>query len=176
MTSALDVSGFVSRAREAVALPAAETAMRSLLQAQATSLRAQGCRWVNHVEDEFLVLASPALSIYHITLTPGVSYPPHDHRMPAMIGLYDGVETNCTYRRSGAGLELVQTRDYRAPCVEALPADTIHSVLNPGTVRSAAIHVYFGDLTSMKRSVWDSALCQERPFDNTFYFQQARQS
>jgi predicted metal-dependent enzyme (double-stranded beta helix superfamily) len=176
MTSALHVSDFVSRALEAVALPAPETALRSLLEAQVTSLRAHGCRWLNHAEDELLVHASPALTIYHITLTPGVSYPPHDHRMPAMIALYDGVETSCSYRRSGPGLELVQTHDYRAPCVEALPADAIHSVLNPGTVRSAAIHVYFGDLTSMKRSVWDSALCQERPFDNMFYFQQARQS
>ena len=72
MTSALDVSDFVSRALEAVALPAAGTALRSLLEAQVTSLRAHGCRWVNHVEDEFLVHASPALTIYHITLAPGV--------------------------------------------------------------------------------------------------------
>jgi predicted metal-dependent enzyme (double-stranded beta helix superfamily) len=174
MMSGSDVSDFVSRAQDAVALPNAEAAIRSLLEAKVASLRAHGGRWMSHVEEEFLVHASPVLTVYHITLTPGVSYPPHDHRMPAMIALYDGVETSCIYRRSGAGLELVQRRDYHAPCVETLPGDAIHSVLNPGSVRSAAIHVYFGDLTSKERSVWDSALSYERPFDNAFYFQQAR--
>jgi predicted metal-dependent enzyme (double-stranded beta helix superfamily) len=176
MRDASGVSAFVSQALEASALPNAETAMWTLLEATVTSLRAHGRRWVDHAEEELLVHASPPLTIYHITLPPGVSYPPHDHRMPAMIALYEGAETNCTYRRRGAGLELAQAREYRAPCVATLPADTIHSVLNPGSARSAAIHVYLGDLTSMQRSIWDSALCQERPFDNTFYFQQARRS
>jgi predicted metal-dependent enzyme (double-stranded beta helix superfamily) len=70
----------------------------------------------------------------------------------------------------------VQTErhDHAAPRVAALPADAIHSVVNLGDVRSAAIHVYFGDLTAVQRSIWDADLREERPFDNRFYFEQAR--
>jgi predicted metal-dependent enzyme (double-stranded beta helix superfamily) len=55
-----------------------------------------------------------------------------------------------------------------------LPADVIHSVVNMGAARSAAIHVYFGNLTAVERSVWDLDLREERRFDNRFYFEQAR--
>jgi len=65
--------------------------------------------------------------------------------------------------------------DYAAPYVAALPADAIHSVVNLGDARSAAIHVYFGDLTAVERSVWDADLREERRFDNGFYFEQARE-
>jgi predicted metal-dependent enzyme (double-stranded beta helix superfamily) len=176
MSGAWNVPAFVSRALEAASLPAADAAMRSLLEGTVAALRASGRRWVDDPAEELLIHASPTLTVYHIALAPGVNYPPHDHRMPAMIALYEGVETNCIYRRRGAGLELVQRHDYRAPCVETLPADTIHSVLNPGRAQSAAIHVYLGDLTATRRSVWDATLRQERPFDNTYYFQQAQRS
>jgi predicted metal-dependent enzyme (double-stranded beta helix superfamily) len=43
-----------------------------------------------------------------------------------------------------------------------------------GTARSAAIHVYFGDLKTVARSIWDRDLQQERPFDNDFYFEHAQ--
>jgi predicted metal-dependent enzyme (double-stranded beta helix superfamily) len=43
-----------------------------------------------------------------------------------------------------------------------------------GSARSAAIHVYFGDLTAVERSIWDLDLREERRFDNRFYFEQAR--
>ena len=55
----------------------------------------------------------------------------------------------------------------------ALPADAIHSVVNMGDARSAAIHVYFGDLTVVDRSIWDADGREERAFDNHFYFEQA---
>lgn len=165
---------FVSLALAAATDRFAEDAMRSLLVATVASLRAEGRRWIENDVDEVLLHASPVLTVYHITLTPGLHYPPHDHRMPAMIALYEGGETNTIFRRRGAGLELQQRHDYCAPQVATLAADTIHSVLNPGSARSAAIHVYFGDLTQVRRSVWNAELREERPFDNAFYFAQAR--
>ena len=47
-------------------------------------------------DDELLLHASPKLTIYHITLSPGVQYPPHNHLMDALIGLYCGGESNFT--------------------------------------------------------------------------------
>ena len=45
-------------------------------------------------DDEVLLHASPNLTIYHITLSPGLQYPPHNHLMDALIGIYKGGETN----------------------------------------------------------------------------------
>jgi len=58
--------------------------------------------------------------------------------------------------------------------VVVLPSDTIHSVANLGPNYSRAIHVYLGPLTRIERSVWSADGRQERPFDNAFYFSQAR--
>lgn len=148
--------------------------MRSLLEATVAALHARSGKWIDHDEDEKLLVSTPQLTVYHITLSPRIHYPPHEHRMPAMIGLYQGTETSFSYRRDGGALVQTRRHDHAAPCVAALPADVIHSVVNMGDARSAAIHVYFGDLTAVERSVWDLDLLGERRFDNRFYFEHAR--
>src|SRR5687768_3437291 len=55
-------------------------------------------------EDETLLHTSAELTVYSLRLTPRIHYPPHDHRMTAIIGLYEGVETNYLYRREGSSL------------------------------------------------------------------------
>jgi predicted metal-dependent enzyme (double-stranded beta helix superfamily) len=125
-------------------------------------------------EDETLLHASAGLTVYSLRLTPRIHYPPHDHRMAAVVGLYEGVETNCFYRREGPRLVRTSVSDSHAPEVVVLPADTIHSVANPGRIYSRAIHVYLGPLTQIARSVWTAEGLQERPFENSFYFAQAR--
>ena len=148
--------------------------MRTLLDTTVEALHGRSHRWIEHDDDEMLLAASPQLTVYHIALSPRVHYPPHEHRVPAMIGLYQGTETSFSYRRDGRALVQTERHDHAAPCVAALPADVIHSVVNMDSARSAAIHVYFGDLTAMERSIWDLDLREERRFDNRFYFEQAR--
>jgi len=148
--------------------------MRILLDTTIVALHGQAHRWIEHDDDELLLASSPQLTVYHIALSPRVHYPPHEHRVPAMIGLYQGNETSFSYRRDGRALVQTERHDHTAPRVAALPADVIHSVVNMGRARSAAIHVYFGNLTAVERSIWDLDLCEERPFDNRFYFEQAR--
>ena len=148
--------------------------MRALLDATVDALHTRPGRWIEHNDDELLLASSQELTVYHIALSPRVHYPPHEHRIPAMIGLYQGTETSFSYRRNGTALVQTERHDYAGPCVAALPADVIHSVVNRGGARSAAIHVYFGDLTSVERSIWDLDLREERRFDNRFYFERAR--
>jgi len=148
--------------------------MLALLDATVAALHARSGPWIAHDGDEMLLAALPEMTVYHIALSPRIHYPPHDHRMPALIGLYHGMETNISYRREGRALVQAGKHDHAAPCVAALPEDAIHSVVNMGETRSAAIHVYFGDLTAVERSIWDADLRAERPFDNQFYFEQAR--
>ena len=168
------IEDFLTAARQAVAGASPEQTMRALLDATVAELYSRTSRWIEHDNDEMLLASSPTLTVYHIALSPRVHYPPHDHRVPAMIALYHGAETSFSYRRNGRALVRGMRHDYDAPCVAALPADLIHSVVNPGDARSAVIHVYFGDLTAVERSIWDADLREERRFDNRFYFEQAR--
>jgi predicted metal-dependent enzyme (double-stranded beta helix superfamily) len=168
------VENFLASARQALAGTSSERAMRALLDATVKALHSRPGKWIEHDDDELLLASSPDLTVYHIALSPRVHYPPHEHRVPAMIGLYHGTETSFSYRRNGTALVQTERHDHAAPCVAALPADVIHSVVNMGSARSAAIHVYFGDLTAVERSIWDLDLCAERRFDNGFYFEQAR--
>jgi predicted metal-dependent enzyme (double-stranded beta helix superfamily) len=168
------IEGFLAAARQALAGASPRRAMRTLLDATVEALYARTGRWIEQDGDELLLASSPELTIYHIALSPRIHYPPHDHRVPAMIALYQGAETSFSYQRNGRALVRVKRHDYAAPCATALPADAIHSVVNLGDVRSAAIHVYFGDLTTVERSIWDADLLEERRFDNRFYFEHAR--
>ena len=166
--------GFLAATRQALAGASPQQAMRALLCAMVEALYARTGRWIEHDDDEMLLTSSPELTVYHIALSPRIHYPPHDHRVPAMIALYQGAETSFSYRRNGRALVLAERHDYAAPSVAALPVDAIHSVVNLGDARSAAIHVYFGDLTAVERSIWDADLREERRFENGFYFEQAR--
>jgi predicted metal-dependent enzyme (double-stranded beta helix superfamily) len=169
------VETFLAAARRALDSASPEHAIRGLLTATVRALSARPGRWIEHDEDELLLAASPQLTVYHIALSPRIHYPPHDHRVPAMIALYRGSETSFSYRRDGSALVRTGRHDYAAPSVATLPDDAIHSVVNMGDERSAAIHVYFGDLAAVRRSIWDADLREERRFDNRFYFEEARQ-
>lgn len=125
-------------------------------------------------EDETLLHESAELTVYSLRLTPRILYPPHDHRMTAIIGLFEGDETNYLFRRDGMGLVRTAVHESSAPEVVVLPPDTIHAVTNRGKSFSRAIHVYLGSLTKVERSVWSADGTGERPFDNIYYFEQAR--
>jgi predicted metal-dependent enzyme (double-stranded beta helix superfamily) len=168
------VEGFLAAVRQALAGPSPQEAMRALLDATVRALYGQPRRWIEHDGDEMLLTFSPRLTVYHIALSPRIHYPPHDHRVAAMIGLYHGAETSFSYCRDGSALVCTDRHDHEAPLVATMSADAIHSVVNMGDVRSAAIHVYFGDLTAVERSLWGADAREERPFDNRFYFEQAR--
>ena len=80
---------------------------------------------------------------------------PHDHRMWAVIGVYQGLEHNQTFvRAEGGGLESVDRFTVAAGEVRTLDPSTIHSVQARGDRYLGAIHVYGGDLFGTPRSTW----------------------
>jgi predicted metal-dependent enzyme (double-stranded beta helix superfamily) len=125
-------------------------------------------------DDEVLLNASDALTIYHITLTPGLEYPPHNHRMDALIGIYRGGETNFIYPESEGRLQAADRRDVVAPAVVHMPAATVHSVANSGSARSGALHVYLGNLPATRRQMWCFWGDGPQDFDNDRYLAGAR--
>ncbi|MFD2054011.1 autotransporter [Mesorhizobium calcicola] len=125
-------------------------------------------------DDELLLHVSPSLTIYHITLSPGVQYPPHNHLMDALIGIYRGSETNFIYPATGDEIEAPERQDFVAPAVTHMAPDTVHSVANTGGGRSGALHVYLGDLPGTSRQLWSLADSHAEPFDNDRYMAGAR--
>ena len=107
---------------------------------------------------------SPNLTIVRAVWAPGMRIPPHNHLMWAAIGLYAGQEDNLFFRRTERSLTTSGCRQLREGDVALLGDDTIHSVHNPRSRFTGAIHVYGGDLVGRPdRSEWDGD--DERPFD-----------
>jgi predicted metal-dependent enzyme (double-stranded beta helix superfamily) len=91
---------------------------------------------------------------------------PHNHQMWAVIGIYTGREDNIFWRRVPGGK--VEAAGARALCekdAEPLGHNIIHSVTNPISRLTGAIHVYGGDFFSADRSEWDPETLREQPYD-----------
>jgi predicted metal-dependent enzyme (double-stranded beta helix superfamily) len=109
------------------------------------------------------------LTIINVCWKPGMVVMPHNHEMAAVIGVYVGREDNILWRRlpeategriEAAGAKTLGVRD-----VFALGQDIIHSVVNPTSRVTGAIHVYRGDFFGVPRSEWDPESLVEKPYD-----------
>jgi predicted metal-dependent enzyme (double-stranded beta helix superfamily) len=112
---------------------------------------------------------SPDLTILNVIWAPYMTIMPHDHRMWAVIGVYCGREDNIFWRRvpgathgkvEAAGAMALQVGD-----AEPLGKDIVHSVTNPVSKLTGAIHVYGGDFFATPRSEWDPETLCERAYD-----------
>jgi predicted metal-dependent enzyme (double-stranded beta helix superfamily) len=129
--------------------------------------------------DEILLHQGNDLTIYRVICYPGMQYPPHEHCIPALIGLYAGAETNMLYARRAEDPEKVYAigrLDIKAPQVRALRAEVIHAVSNLRDEPSAAIHVYMGNLDCQHRHVWSLEGESELAFSEQTYFNRARRA
>ncbi|HEX6176268.1 MAG TPA: hypothetical protein VF089_19845 [Candidatus Binatia bacterium] len=109
------------------------------------------------------------LTILNVVWGPRMSQLPHNHKMWAVIGIYTGREDNIFWRRmpergdgriEAAGAKALSERD-----AVPLGHDVIHSVLNPVSRLTGAVHVYGGDFFALPRSEWDPERLIEQPFD-----------
>jgi predicted metal-dependent enzyme (double-stranded beta helix superfamily) len=127
--------------------------------------------------EEILLHHTASITIYRVLVYHGLEYPPHEHGMPVIIGLYSGCETNFLYRRRADNPSLIEKMgrvDITPPNVVAFNSDVIHSVTNLAIEPSAALHVYVGDLSAQRRSLWTLDLEGELTFSEKSYFARAR--
>ena len=112
---------------------------------------------------------STALTIVNVLWPAGHVVMPHNHAMWAVIGVYTGREDNILWRRlpdeANGRIEAAGAKTLGAKEVLSLGADAIHSVVNPLSRLSGAIHVYGGDFFAVSRSEWDPDSLHEKPFD-----------
>jgi predicted metal-dependent enzyme (double-stranded beta helix superfamily) len=112
---------------------------------------------------------SDDLTVLNVIWAPGMTIMPHDHRMWAVIGIYGGREDNIFWRRvpdnQRGRIEAAGAKELCEKDTVLLRADVIHSVTNPISRFSSAIHVYGGDFFGAARSEWDPESLLEQRFD-----------
>ena len=124
--------------------------------------------------DEELLYASDHMVVVHLRMTPNVHYPPHNHNMPVVVGIYAGAERSHSYERSDKGLSETGRFDNSAGDVVVLEDDAIHSVANIGADYSYALHVYVGDLIHQDRNIWQPQTHAAYPYSDETYFEFAQ--
>lgn len=169
-----DLTQFIHRCQAIVAGPDPVPQLRTALETALKNPQALRAALPDNGEDEVLLHACGKVTMVLVQLTPNVLFPPHNHYMPALIGLFSGVETNVSYQQQGERLAPVSARTFEAPAVNVMPATAIHAVANHGTQRSAALHVYCGDLISQSRSIWNPLTWERHPYSDATYFSLAR--
>jgi predicted metal-dependent enzyme (double-stranded beta helix superfamily) len=115
-----------------------------------------------------LLYHSDELTVIDVVWAPGMSLFPHDHRMWAAIAIYTGIEDNAFFRRRpdhGDGLVESGGKRIETSDVTLLGDDAIHSVSNPASKPTGAIHVYGGDFVNRPRSQWRPPDLHEQPYD-----------
>lgn len=115
--------------------------------------------------DDGIVYRSADLLILRSVFPRGFVTGIHDHRVPAVIGVWAGHEDNLLYRPAAAGLECFAVQRLGPGEVLALSDTAIHDVHASKTSWCGAIHVYLGDLTTQERSEWPAPDQPERPCD-----------
>jgi predicted metal-dependent enzyme (double-stranded beta helix superfamily) len=109
-----------------------------------------------------------SLSVADVTTPPGLRSPAHNHKMWAVIGVYDGQEHNRFYRYEDGELQEKGERLLKEGDVAVLGPEAVHAIANPLPAVSSAIHVYGGDLVERSdRSMWSPHTEEREDYDIT---------
>src|SRR5215472_13136468 len=120
-----DAELFVSECQTALTSPDPLSAVRTIVE---TAVGASDSIPVDGYE---VLLSSQELTIQRIPWPPGLITSAHEHRMWAVIGVYQGAELNHFYERTPDGLKECGERAVARGDVLVLDADVIHAVENP---------------------------------------------
>ena len=115
------------------------------------------------------IYVSDSLTIINVIWAPRMTLMPHNHNMWAVIGVYTGREDNIFWRRiegnSSGQIEAAGAKSLGPGDVQPLGRNIIHSVTNPTSKFTAAIHIYGGDFFATERSEWDPEDLHEQLYD-----------
>ena len=115
------------------------------------------------------LFVSDELTVLNVIWGPRMTLMPHNHNMWATIGVYGGREDNIFWRRlpddERGRIEAAGAKSLGPADVRPLGEEIIHSVTNPTSKLTGAIHVYGGDFFTEERSEWDPETLTEQPYD-----------
>jgi predicted metal-dependent enzyme (double-stranded beta helix superfamily) len=164
-----DVEQFIADCRAAVSVDSTHKSVREVVARAVAEPSAVVAGLGEPKRAEIRKLhCSEELTILNVIWGPGMTIMPHNHLMWAVIGIYAGREDNIFWRRipEGAGkIEAAGAKSLGPRDAEPLGRDIIHTVTNPLSRLTGAIHVYGGDFYAASRSEWDPETLLERPYD-----------
>lgn len=165
-----DVERFIEDCKSAVKESSNHTAVRELV-AEAVSNPNDVLNGLGAPDKAGLntLYQSDDLTILNLVWGPGMSLPPHNHEMWAVIGIYSGREDNIFWRRvagdENGRVEAAGAKELCTGDCAPLGKDIIHSVTNPIQKLTGALHVYGGDFFEAERSEWNPESLLEGPLD-----------
>jgi predicted metal-dependent enzyme (double-stranded beta helix superfamily) len=165
-----DVDQFVANCRARLSETTPQEAVREVV-ARAISDPASVLRGLGEPKRAEVqrIYCSSELTILNVIWAPRMVFMPHNHAMWAIIGVYTGREDNIFWRRiseePGGRIEAAGAGSIGERQAMPLGRDIIHSVTNPTSRLTGAIHVYGGDFFGANRSEWDPETLSERPCD-----------
>ncbi len=165
-----DVDGFIADCRAAMSEDTSHKAVREVMARAVSDPAAviEGLGEPRRAEIQ-KIYASVDLTIINVIWAPRMTILPHNHGMWAVIGIYTGREDNIFWRRlpdqEGGKIEAAGARSLGGKDAVPLGPDIIHSVTNPVSRLTGAIHVYGGDFFGIARSEWDPETLLEQPYD-----------
>ncbi len=123
---------------------------------------------------EFVCHQTDELTVMVLDTLPGVAQPPHDHSMHAIIGVFEGCEEQRFFARTPEGIAPAAGRTLEPGDVVVLGERAIHAISAPEGRPARAIHIYFGDIYGVERSLFDPETFEEHPFTADRYDQYCR--
>lgn len=173
-TVAFDLSCFIDECEAAAAQPDFQAHVRARLKTALVDPAALAASLPEYADEEVLLHADDNITLFLIRLSPNLFYPPHNHEMDTTIALCAGQEYAAYYQVKNAAPVQTKSRTYAPGDMISLSANAIHAVGNPGATRSLALHIYFGNLPVVERSLWNPDTGEAVPFTDENYFRFAR--
>ena len=159
---------FVENLRAAAADARPVRAINAVMKEAVADPAAVAARVPDYEGDELALLETGELSVYCVRFYAGELVPPHNHKIPAFIGVYEGTEINQLFRHDASGLTLVAEKHVGPGETLSIGSEGIHGVYASGE-DSLALHVYLGSLKSVSRSLFDPETGREIPFTDESY-------
>ena len=160
---------FVANLRAAAADPYPARAINAMMKEAVANPAAVAAQVPEYEGEELVLLETDELSAYCARFFAGQLVPPHNHKMPAFIGVYEGTEVNQLFRHDASGLTLVTEKHVGPGETLSIGGEGIHGVYAKGGRDSLALHVYLGSLKTVSRSLFDPETGREIPFTDENY-------
>jgi predicted metal-dependent enzyme (double-stranded beta helix superfamily) len=103
---------------------------------------------------DHIVFEDETLTVVTVDVNPGVEQPPHEHLMPAIIGVFEGAEVHRFYSRGADGISRSGGRTVGVGDVLSLGSESVHAIASADQTWCRGIHVYLGSLSSAKRMMF----------------------
>ena len=164
------LTGFVHSARSAAADARPVAAVKRLMSQTFADPQAIAKAVGSFIAAFECLYEDDKVSVYTVRFAPHELVPPHNHRIHAFLGVYEGTEVNLLYRQvESRQLKLTKRRVLKPGDTMAMGGDGIHAVHTEDSMPSLGLHIYLGRLSTVSRELFDTETGRSMPFTDENY-------